>query len=325
MDHVETRVFIVMATYRGSAYVRDQIESVQRQTHQNWELLVRDDQSDDNTLEVVEEMAVRDSRIRILRDGRGNLKQSQNFNALLMAAKRESYVMCCDQDDVWFANKVETTLATMKEAEETYGSESSILVFTDFKVVGLGMKTISEHNMVIERVRSLAEFNLLSLLGYDYVYGCTTMLNRRLLEESLPISEDAQNHDYWVALTAAVLGKIVFLDERTMLYRRHEAAVTGGPRMNSWTSRFERHVVSRSRHYENILHQERQMTSFHHFLVGKGIQNELLQAYVDAIGSTGVKKVAGLIRLGIRKQGLAQELSYYADILLMRRMISRRL
>ncbi len=319
MDHLETKVVIVMATYMGSAYVRDQIESLQRQTHQNWELLVRDDQSLDNTVEIVQEMALWDSRIRILRDDRGNLKQCQNFNALLMSARRESYVMCCDQDDIWFADKVETTLAIMKEAEELYGSEKPILVFTDFKVVGLGMKTISENNIVIERVRSLAEFNLLSLLGYDYVYGCTTMLNRRLMEESLPISEDAQNHDYWVALTASVLGKIVFLDERTMLYRRHETAVTGGPRMSSWTSKFERHVVGRKTHYENIVRQERQITSFYHFLVGKGIKSDLLQAYMKAIGNTGLRKAAKLIRLRIRKQGLAQELAYYVDILLMRR------
>ena len=320
MNQVETRVVIVMATYMGSAYVRDQIESVQRQTHHNWVLLVRDDQSQDNTLEIVEEMAARDSRIRILRDDRGNLRQCQNFNALLMAASRESYVMCCDQDDIWFATKIEKTLATMKEGEETYGSESPILVFTDFKVVGLGMKTISEHNIVIERIRNLPEFNLLSLLGYDYVYGCTTMLNQRLMEESLPISEDAQNHDYWLALIAAALGRIVFLDERTMLYRRHETALTGGPGMDSWRLRFERHVAGRTKYYENIVHQERQMTSFFHFLVGKGMKNELLQAYMDAIGSTGMRKVVKLRRLGIRKQGLAQEFAYYVDILLMRKV-----
>ncbi len=310
----DIQVTIVMATYMGARYLREQVESIQKQSHSNWRLVVRDDHSSDDTVGMLAEMASADPRITMLVDDKGNLGHCQNFNELLMANAHRPYVMCCDQDDIWLEQKIETTLRKMLAAEVTFRAVP-ILVFTDFKVADADGSTLSNNNAVISNIRRQAQFDLHSLLGYDYVWGCTMMLNRELLRLALPVSTQAQNHDYWVALVAAALGRIVFVDEPTMLYRRHALTVTGGSDVGSWKARFRRHVLAAKKHSENVRRTEAQMVSLNEFLKSKGHHDQLLQEYVEAIEGGRLAKVRELRRLKIRRQGLGQELAYYMHVL----------
>jgi len=315
MDQKEISVTIVMATYNGARFVREQIESIQGQTHLNWTLFVRDDHSSDTTLRILEEMAQDDSRIKIVRDSKGNLRACQNFNTLLSLVRADKYVMCCDQDDVWLERKIEVTLREMLKAERFHPSGTPILVFTDFRVADSSLQPLV--NLHIQNVRNLEQFDLRSLLGYGYVYGCTVMLNHRLLEEALPISIYAENHDYWIALTAAVLGRIVFVDEETMIYRRHASAVTGGPRHNGLRARIKRHLTNRASHEMQLVKLDQQMISFNQFLRSKGNAISLMDAYVDALQSGRLNRLIKMIRLKIKKQGTPQQIVYYIDTLML--------
>lgn len=317
MDQQGISVTIVMAAYNGAEFVREQIESIQSQTHSNWTLSVRDDLSSDTTLRILEEMAQDDSRIRIVRDDKGNLRQCQNFNELLSIVKADKYVMCCDQDDVWFERKIEITLREMLKAESACPSGTPLLVFTGFRVADRNLHPLAD--LHFQNVRNLEKFDLRSLLGYGYVYGCTVMLNHRLLEESLPISAYAENHDYWIALTAAVLGKIVFVDEETMIHRKHAFAVTGGPHHNGLRARTKRHLLSRTSHERQLVKLDLQMISFNQFLRSKGNATSLMDAYVDALQSGGLNRLLKMIKLRIRKEGTPQQVIYYIDMLIVGR------
>lgn len=314
MSQEDIRVVIVMATYMGARYVREQVESIQKQSHLNWRLVIRDDQSFDDTVSIVEEMAAADPRIAIMVDGKEHLGHCQNFNELLMANAGQPYVMCCDQDDIWFEEKIESTLEEMLAAELTYPG-APVLVFTDYRVADADGSTLSDNNPVISNIRNLARFDLHSLLGYDYIWGCTIMVNRELLRLALPVSTQAQNHDYWLALVAASLGRIVFVDKQTMLYRRHALAVTGGSDVASWKARFKRHVLAARKQSEDIAITEAQMVSCNDFLKSSGCHEQLLDSYVKAIGGGRVRKVRELRRMKIRRQGVGQELAYYLHIL----------
>lgn len=319
MDQQGISVTIVMATYNGAAFVREQIVSIQRQSHSNWTLVVRDDHSNDNTLGILEEMAQDDPRIRIIRDIKGNLRQCQNFNELLAIVKADKYVMCCDQDDIWLERKIEVTLREMRKAERSSPTGTPLLIFTDFRVVDRNLQTLSDHNAVIRNVRSFKEFDLRSLLGYNYVWGCTMMVNHRMLEEALPISSHAESHDSWIALAAAALGKIFFVDEVTMHYRRHTSAVTGGPDIDGWRARIERHLLSRRNYEAQCARVDLRMISFNHFLQSKQKANTLMDAYVDALQSGRFNKLLKMITLRIRKQGIPQQAIFYINILTAKR------
>ncbi|MCB8828915.1 glycosyltransferase, partial [Escherichia coli] len=83
--------------------------SIQKQTMQNWRLLVRDDGSTDNTIDILESFALTDKRILFLKDNKGNLGVVRSFEQLLYYSTA-NYIMFVDQDDVWLPNKIEHTL-----------------------------------------------------------------------------------------------------------------------------------------------------------------------------------------------------------------------
>ena len=100
-------VDILMATYNGGKYLRNQLLSLQQQTHKDWILWVRDDGSTDDTMVILLEFAESDDRIKIVGKTRGErLGPGGNFLGLTKYSTAD-YVIFCDQDDIWFEKKLE--------------------------------------------------------------------------------------------------------------------------------------------------------------------------------------------------------------------------
>ncbi|OHB20558.1 MAG: hypothetical protein A3J67_00250 [Parcubacteria group bacterium RIFCSPHIGHO2_02_FULL_48_10b] len=97
------RVSIVLATYNRAHFLGAAIQSVQKQTFQDWELIVSDDASTDNTLEIVKEIQENEPRIRY-RKNEKNLGISRNYNAAIRAARGE-YIAMIDDDDPWVGSE----------------------------------------------------------------------------------------------------------------------------------------------------------------------------------------------------------------------------
>ena len=74
---------ILMAVYNGEMYISEQIDSIINQSYKNWRLLIRDDKSKDNTNKIITEYSKKDSRIKIIKDDKGNLGFVKNFEELL--------------------------------------------------------------------------------------------------------------------------------------------------------------------------------------------------------------------------------------------------
>lgn len=129
---------ILLSTYNGEKYLYAQIVSIQKQTMQNWRLLVRDDGSTDNTIDILESFALTDKRILFLKDNKGNLGVVRSFEQLLYYSTA-NYIMFVDQDDVWLPNKIEHTLQAILKME-TKEPDKSLLVFTDVFVVDSELK-----------------------------------------------------------------------------------------------------------------------------------------------------------------------------------------
>lgn len=218
---------ILLATYNGDRFLRQQIDSILTQDYKNIRVLARDDGSNDGTLEILGEYAERLSdRFRIMPSTAATGSAKRNFLLLIQESTAE-YVCFSDQDDVWLPYKVSKTKQVMDQLESEWGRNVPLLVFTDLRVVDEKLNTIYESfwaHMGIdpERIDRLAE-----LLGKSVVTGCTVMANRRLLELSLPMPTEALMHDRWVALLASVLGKAGFLRTQTVLYRQHDRNVLG--------------------------------------------------------------------------------------------------
>ena len=210
-------VLILLSTYNGEKYLKQRLDSLYNQTYKNFSIIVRDDISSDYTLEIL-----RSYDLKII-PSENNQGAKKSFSLLLeysLSTTEAEYIIFCDQDDVWKADKVENTLQKMKELEQEF-PDKPLLVHTDLEIVDETLQTIGKsmwhHEHLNPRLNSFQR-----LLIQNTVTGCTVMINRKLADLALPISSDAIMHDWWLGLVASEFGSIGVCNEATIKYRQHE-------------------------------------------------------------------------------------------------------
>lgn len=214
------KINIVMSTYNGERYLADQIKSIQQQTFTDWNLLIRDDGSKDTTPEIIRAFAAQDKRIRFINDG-----ENDNYGVIksfyhLVKFESADYYFFSDQDDIWLPEKLEITLTGAKNEEKG----KPLLVYTDLKVVNQELTVLQES--MIRSQSHHANTMLVQELTENTVTGGTMMINHALADK-WQLYEGLLMHDWYLALLAAALGKLIYIDKPTQLYRQHEANVLG--------------------------------------------------------------------------------------------------
>jgi len=224
------KVNILLSAYNGEKYIAQQIKSIQEQSVKDWQLIVRDDGSKDRTREIVAELAASDSRIRLI-EGENVGVIPSFFEALKQEAA--DFYFFCDQDDFWLPNKLELVLATA----DLHDNSRPVLYYTDLKVVDKELKVLSES--MIRSQSDHANTQLHQELTENTVTGCTMMINHELAE-SWTDTDDVIMHDWYLAVAAAALGELVYIDQATVLYRQHGNNVLGArtlsKRIHNWTN-----------------------------------------------------------------------------------------
>lgn len=211
-------VEILLATYNGAQYIREQLDSILSQDYKCWGVRVCDDASTDNTYSILKEYQEKNpDKFVITRNEQGFGSAKKNFMNLIKNSTCD-YVMCCDQDDVWLPNKISLTMQVMEEAEQ---GDIPVLVHTDLKVVDADLNVLSES--FFEHSNFRKQFKLNQIVIQNFVTGCTMMMNRPLVE-LLSRIEDCDSilmHDWVASIIATSVGKVVFVDAPTILYRQH--------------------------------------------------------------------------------------------------------
>ena len=209
-------IAILLSTYNGAKFLRQQLDSLFVQSYTSFKIFVRDEGSQDTTLDILKSYDVK------LLPSNTNLGPKKSFITLLNYTIKKSefdYFMFCDQDDVWCADKVEKTLNKMLNMEATYGNIPT-LVHTDLEVVDESLKTIASSMWRYEHI--LPNKNAFGrLLIQNTITGNTVMINRALAEKCLTIPNGAIMHDWWLGLVASQFGKIGFIVKPTIKYRQH--------------------------------------------------------------------------------------------------------
>jgi glycosyltransferase involved in cell wall biosynthesis len=220
-------VEVLLATYNGARFLREQLDSIIAQDYGNIRVLARDDGSSDGTVEILDQYAKRfPSCFQVIPASAPTGSAKNNF-LLLMKASTADHICFADQDDVWLPDKVSRTKQAMDQLQSRWGTKAPLLVFTDLHVVDDKLKVLhpsfwSHMNIHPDRMDRLAE-----LMVQSVVTGCTAMLNRPLLELSLRMPDEAFMHDRWIGLLASFMGKSSGLRVPTVLYRQHEHNVLG--------------------------------------------------------------------------------------------------
>lgn len=228
MDSID----IVMATYNGEKYLPEQIESLIGQNYKNWRLLISDDGSTDRTVDILMEYAKADERISIENTARqGGV--IQNFSKALQFSTSQ-YVMFCDQDDIWFPDKISSMLEDLKAIESSRGKDTPILGFSDLCLVDETGAVIHKSFYQYNRLDPKNNFDHKYLSWRSTVYGCTVIFNRALLNRAMPLPNDVPMHDQWFALIAARCGVVFFSPEPQIYYRQHSNNAVGGAGAGLW-------------------------------------------------------------------------------------------
>jgi glycosyltransferase involved in cell wall biosynthesis len=203
-------VSVCMATFNGGKYIQAQLDSILRQLRPEDELVISDDSSIDNTLEIIR--SVPDPRIKLYAGNRFR-DPIKNFQNCLRLASGD-YIFLADQDDVWIDGKYKQMTRLLKDYD---------LVISDSVIVDENLQPIAP---------SFFRFfgsgkGIFRNIARSAYYGSCMAFTRKLLQRSLPFPDTREiGHDLWIGLVGELTGKVLFYEEPLLLYRRHDSAFT---------------------------------------------------------------------------------------------------
>jgi len=218
---------ILLATYNGQKFIKQQLDSIIRQKYLDWRLIIHDDGSTDNTVEIINAMMKKDERIRIIDDGIIYRSAKKNFLHLIYQSSAE-YCMLCDQDDVWECDKISILYQKMKNTERV-SCGRPVLIFSDAAL-------IDENNVIL--YPSLWEYQKInynsSIMQIPYencVTGCTTIFNHALVSLIIKTPKERWDeiimHDWYIAIIAYAEGIVGRISGKLVRYRQHSVNVVG--------------------------------------------------------------------------------------------------
>ena len=197
---------IVMATYNGERFIREQIDSILRQLSSDDEIIVSDDGSTDDTISIIN--TIEDKRIRVI-EGPRKQSPTSNFECALKASKGD-FIFKSDQDDVWKPNKVKICMEWLQRYD---------CVVSDAEVTDSSLNPLYPSLYAIMQVKQGRIYNTIWKNGYT---GCCMAFRRNVLEASLPFPKDIPMHDIWIGNVAAYKYNVKFIPDTLIYFRRHE-------------------------------------------------------------------------------------------------------
>lgn len=218
-------ISVALATYNGARFLREQLESLLRQTLPPAELVVGDDRSTDGTVEILEEFRQRAPfPVRIYRN-ETNLGYARNF---LTTAQRcnGDWIAFCDQDDVWLPNKLADATEAIMRTPDCCMVLQNAWICDD---------ALSSSNRKFPDKLRPGLYGAREQYGFWVWLGCLQTVQSRFFKlwdnKDLPRNyfpnKNEVSHDKWTCIIANAIGGIVVLGEPAALYRRHAAALTG--------------------------------------------------------------------------------------------------
>lgn len=301
---------VLMPTFNGEAFLREQIDSILAQEDVDLYLLARDDGSSDATPALLAELAASNDRFTLLCDQRGRLGYAGNFAALLDAALLGEHrlFLLSDQDDLWQRSRAKRQIALLESTAGSGENRTPCMCHSDLSLIDGEGHAISASFLSAMQIRHEAPARQLpTLLSQNFVTGCTVAMNRELLALALPFSANARNHDHWLALCAACYGMLLFDPLPLVAYRQHQHNAIGA---SGIAQKLLRHPVKTLGRALEHLDDTRRMALIANELLSrnpaclKDDAKRLLQSVVEILssGRSGIQKKRALQKIGVEPQ-----------------------
>jgi len=207
-------ISVVIATYNGEHYLKQQVDSILNQLSSEDEVIISDDHSIDKTLSILH--SIQDPRLQIFSNDPNQRGYSANFENALRHTKG-SIIFLADQDDVWLPNKVSFMVDALKTCD---------FVVSDATVTDADLIPTFDSHFKLTHVK---QGFLNNFIKTRYIGACMAF-NRTVLDKALPFPVQRKYcpHDYWIALIAEAFFKVNLIPEPLIYYRRHTQNASGG-------------------------------------------------------------------------------------------------
>ena len=218
------KISIILCTYNGEAYLREQIDSLLAQTYPFYELIVQDDCSTDGTGHIVHTYREQypDRNIRFHANPR-RLGFNRNFLTALQRATGE-YIACCDQDDIWLPDKLETLMREI--------GDSPLIFHNSYVMDG------SPKPRLLYATPLPTSFPPLCAILYPRAYGHQMLFRQEVRGGLKPFMDYNVSYDYLLFTLAGGMGRVRYLHTPLVRWRRHEEAATyrgNAPKTSKWS------------------------------------------------------------------------------------------
>lgn len=210
------RILVLMATYNGASYLREQLDSILNQKDVQVNILISDDCSEDETGLILEEYSRKHPNIHVLRND-ANQGYRKNFIHLIQKADDGyDFYALADQDDVWMDDKLKTASRKL----EKFGKETPNLYYSNLTVADSRLNPIG----MMEKEDDIRSFQRIHLLLENKCTGCTAVFNPKMKEYILRLKDDMilLPHDEIISRISLLYGEYFYDQSSHILYRQHQ-------------------------------------------------------------------------------------------------------
>lgn len=205
-------VSIITPMYNAERFVEKTIKSVLNQTYSNWEMLIVDDCSTDNSANIVKSYAQRDSRIKYLKSDSN--KGVSNARNIALANAKGQYIAFLDSDDMWHESKLEKQVSFMKKNNHT-------ITFTAYELIDEEDNKLNKTINISERV----DYN--NLLKSNSLGCLTVVIDRSRIDFDIRMS-GVRHEDYALWLSILKCGNVAYgINEVLAIYRKSNSSLSG--------------------------------------------------------------------------------------------------
>ena len=219
------KVAVLLATYNGEKYIRELLDSLMRQTYQNFVCYIHDDGSGDGTVNICNEYHEKYPDKVVVLDYPSTGGARNNFLSFTEHVSADYYCFC-DQDDVWMDNKLELFV---KKADSVKKHDSGLLVFSDLKIVDQNLNVTSESFYAQTHVEP-ESINYKNVLVKGYIPGCVMMIDDFLFQRMKEYNDvnNIKMHDWWlIAIAFMCKSRIRYISTPLIMYRIHSDNTIG--------------------------------------------------------------------------------------------------
>jgi len=255
------KISVAFIVYNGSQYLRTQLDSIIAQTLKVDELIICDDDSSDNTKEILEEYKIKHPNLFFIHFNKQNLGPTKNIEKAIQACTGE-LILLADQDDYWEPNKVHTVVKWFEQNPTMNGVFSSGSLMNSKEELDNKYSLWDAMSFPYKTVKSKTEFNS-NLKLYintveNAVTGATLAIRNNLafLKQPFPVIKHLV-HDRWLAINLAETNSLGILEEKLIRYRIHSAQAIGG-----MTENIEKYIELNANLLEGTPNINNSITSF---------------------------------------------------------------